>query len=260
MDFQFSEEQKLLADSLEGWLRKEYSFDHWRKLVKTDLGYKAENWRYFADMGWLSVSLPDDVGGLGGGMIETGIIAERFGAAMVSEPYLSTVVIGAGFVSAAASGDLKDEWLPSVGEGMLKFAFAHAEHGSRFALNEVSTKAVKSDSSWLLSGRKIVVWDAPSADKLIVLARTAGGKADAKGLGLFVVDAKAKGIARQDYRTVDARRASDIVFENTPAEAVLGDRKAPCQSWRRWWIRPSPIWRPRPWAPCRRCTKPRWLM
>jgi alkylation response protein AidB-like acyl-CoA dehydrogenase len=222
MDFQLNDEQKLMADSLDGWLRKEYSFEHWRKLVKTDLGYTEANWQHFAEMGWLGVSLPEEHGGLGGGAVETMVIGERFGAAMVAEPYFSTVVLGGGLVAAAGSSAQQAEILPKLGEGKTKLSFAFAEHGARFALNDVSTKAVKDGSGYSLSGKKIVVWDAPSADLLIVLARSAGGRTDAKGLGLFLVDNKAKGVNRQDYRTVDNRRASDIVFEKAPAIA-LGD-------------------------------------
>lgn len=223
MDFQLSEEQTLLADSVENWLRKEYDFDRWRKLVKTDLGYRDENWKTMAELGWLAIALPEDHGGLGGGAVETMLIAERFGKHMVAEPYYSTAVLGAGLIMAAGDAAQQGEWLPQIGEGAAKWAFAHAEHGARFALNEVGTKAEKGAGGWTISGRKIVVLDAASADRLIVLARSGGGTADAKGLGLFVVDAKAKGVTRQDYRTVDNRRASDIAFEQAPVLAVLGD-------------------------------------
>ncbi len=225
MDFQLNDEQKLLADSLEGWLRKEYSFDHWRKLVKTEQGYSDANWAHFAEMGWLGVALPEAHGGLGGSAVETMVIGERFGAAMVAEPYFSSVVLGGGLIAAAGSEAQQAEMLPRLGEGKAKLSFAFAEHGARFALNDVSVKAEKVGSGYVLSGKKIVVWDAPSADMLIVLARSAGGRTDAEGLGLFLVDNKAKGVNRQDYRTVDNRRAADIVFEAAPAVA-LGDAEA----------------------------------
>ncbi|MBP7066120.1 acyl-CoA dehydrogenase family protein [Ferrovibrio sp.] len=225
MDFQLNDEQKLLADSLEGWLRKEYSFDHWRKLVKTEQGYSDANWAHFAEMGWLGVALPEAHGGLGGSAVETMVIGERFGAAMVAEPYFSSVVLGGGLIAAAGSEAQQAEILPRLGEGKAKLSFAFAEHGARFALNDVSVKAEKGGSGYVLSGKKIVVWDAPSADMLIVLARSAGGRTDAQGLGLFLVDNKAKGVNRQDYRTVDNRRAADIVFEAAPAVA-LGDAEA----------------------------------
>ncbi|MFN4164457.1 MAG: acyl-CoA dehydrogenase family protein [Ferrovibrio sp.] len=223
MDFNLSEEQKLLADSVESWLQDKYDFDRWRKLVKTDLGYAEENWQTMAELGWLCIPLPEDHGGLGGGSVDTMLLAERFGRHLVAEPYFSTVILGAGLVMAAGDAKQQAEYLPQIAEGKQKWAFAFAEHGGRFALNEVRTKAVKDGSGWAISGKKIVVRDAPSANKLIVLARTAGGDADEKGLGLFVVDANGAGVSRQDYRTVDNGRASDIAFEKAPVLAVLGD-------------------------------------
>ncbi|MBS4046991.1 MAG: acyl-CoA dehydrogenase family protein [Alphaproteobacteria bacterium] len=223
MDFQLSEEQTLLADSVESWLQDKYDFDRWRKLVKTDLGYAEENWKTMAELGWLAIPLPEAAGGLGGGAVDAALLAERFGRHMVAEPYVSTVILGAGLIQAASDAKQKDEWLPAIAEGKAKWAFAHAEHGSRFSLNETRAKATKTADGWTLSGKKIVVWDAASADRLIVLARSAGGDTDAKGLGLFVVDASGAGVARHDYRTVDNRRASDIQLDHAPVLAVLGD-------------------------------------
>lgn len=223
MDFQLSEEQKLLADSIESWLQDKYDFERWRKLVKTDLGYLEENWKTMAELGWLAMTLPEDAGGLGGGGVESMLIAERFGKHLVAEPYMSTIVLGAGLIREAGSAEQQSEWLPAIAEGKTKWAFAHAEHGARFNLAEVHTKAEKSGDGWLLSGKKIVVFDAPSADKIVVLARSGGKATETSGLGLFVVDAGGKGVNRQDYRTVDNRRASDIAFDKACALAVLGD-------------------------------------
>lgn len=223
MDFQLSEEQTLLADSVESWLQDKYDFERWRKLVKTDLGYAEENWKTMAELGWLAIPLPEEAGGLGGGAVDAALLAERFGRHMVAEPYFSTVILGAGLIQAAGDDKQKADWLPAIAEGKAKWAFAHAEHGSRFALNEARTKATKTGDGWTLSGKKIVVWDAATADRLIVLARSAGDDTDTKGLGLFVVDAAGAGVARHDYRTVDNRRASDIQLDHAPVLAVLGD-------------------------------------
>src|SRR5690606_25596426 len=222
MDFQLSEEQKLLADSIESWLQDKYDFERWRKLVKTDLGYAQENWATMAELGWLAMQPAEEFGGLGGGAVETMLIAERFGKHLVAEPYMSTIVLGAGLIGEAGSAEQQAEWLPAIAEGKAKWAFAHAEHGARFNMAEVHTRAEKSGEGWALSGKKIVVFDAPSADRIVVLARSAGAATEASGLGLFVVDANGKGVSRQDYRTVDNRRASDITFEKAAAVA-LGD-------------------------------------
>lgn len=222
MDFQLSEEQKLLADSVESWLQDKYDFERWRKLVKTDLGYAQENWATMAELGWLAMPLAEEFGGLGGGAVETMLIAERFGKHLVAEPYMSTIILGAGLIREAGSAAQQSEWLPAIAEGKAKWAFAHAEHGARFNMAEVHTKAEKSGDGWVLTGKKIVVFDAPSADKIVVLARSGGSAAETSGLGLFVLDGKGKGVNRQDYRTVDNRRASDITLDKAPAVA-LGD-------------------------------------
>lgn len=223
MDFQLSEEQTLLADSVESWLQDKYDFEAWRKLVKTDLGYDNANWKTMAELGWFAIPVPEDFGGLGAGGVEVALLAERFGRHMVAEPYFSTAILGAGLINAAGDAKQKGEWLPAIAEGKTKWAFAFAEHGGRFALEHVEAKATKQPDGWVLDGKKIVVWDAASADKLIVLARTSGKVDDREGLGLFVVDASGAGVVRQDYRTVDNRRASDIRFDHAPAQAVLGD-------------------------------------
>src|SRR3546814_14717460 len=112
----------------------------------------------------------------------------------VAEPFFSTVILGAGLIGAAGSDAQKNDWLPAIAEGKAKWVFAHAEHGSRFVLNEVKTNAEKSGRTWVISGRKIVVWDAPSADHLNVLARSAGAAADKAGLRRS--DARRGGYAR----------------------------------------------------------------
>lgn len=223
MDFQLSEEQTLLADSVESWLQDKYDFERWRKLVKTDLGYDQDNWKTMAELGWLSIPVAEDFGGMGGGAVDVALLAERFGRHLVAEPYFSTVILGAGLIQAAGDDKQKNAWLPAIVEGKAKWAFAFAEHGARYALNEVETQAKKSADGWTLDGKKIVVQDAASADYIIVLARTAGKRDDAQGLGLFVVEASGAGVVRQDYRTVDNKRASDIRFDHAPVKAVLGD-------------------------------------
>ena len=224
MDFTYSDEQKLLADSVSRFARESYGFENWRKLARSDEGFSPALWRQMAELGWLGAALPEAHGGLGGGPIETMIIMEGIGKGLVLEPYFSTVVLGGTLIGLAGSEAQKAELLPKVAAGELKLAFAHAEHQARFDLAEVTTVAVRAGGGWRLDGRKIFVRDAASADRLIVLARTAGATRARKGLSLFLVDAHAKGVGRRDYRTVDNRHAADIAFEGVavPAEALLG--------------------------------------
>jgi len=227
MDFSFSDEQRQLKDGVERFVRDRYQFDQWKKLAASDLGYSEDNWRQMAELGWLAVGIPEDFGGFGG-PVETMIIMEGFGRGMVLEPYLSTVVIGGALIGRGGSAAQKEAILPKIAEGGVKLSLAFAEHQSRYNLADVATTAKADGGGFTLSGRKCVVLDAPSADQLIVSARTAGGPRDGNGVSLFLVDAKAPGVQMRAYRTLDRRRGADIEFSNVKlgADALVGERDA----------------------------------
>ncbi len=152
------------------------------------------------------------------------IVMESFGRGLVVEPYLASVVLGGGLVTLAGSAAQKQAILPQVASGKRLLAFAHGERQSRYALADVETTARKDGSGWVLSGRKGVVLNGDSADQLIVSARSAGGSRERSGIGLFLVDAKAKGVSRRGYPTVDGMRAAEVTLETVRvgADAVLG--------------------------------------
>jgi len=222
MDYRFSEEQSMLKDSLQGWLGRNYQFDQWRKLIARKPPHSDENWKSFADMGWLGIAMPEAHGGLGFGAVDQMIIGEAFGAHLVTEPYLSSVVLGGNLILKAGNEAQKAEWLARVTEGSAKLSFAFAEKQSRFSLSNVATRARKTPAGYAISGEKILVLDAPSADRLIVLARTSGDVADKGRLSLFLVDPKSPGISLHTYSTIDDRQAADIVFDNAIAVALIG--------------------------------------
>lgn len=224
MDFTLNDEQKLLRESAERYLAKEYPFAARRRLLATDLGFSRETWKAFAGLGWLGIGIPEEFGGLGGSGVETAVLMEAFGAALVGEPYLATCVLGAGVVRLAGSPVQKKALLPKVVMGDLLLAFAFAEPGSRYELDRVATRARKNGSVFVLEGHKAVVFDAAAADTLIVAARTAGSVADRDGITLFLVEAGAKGLTRRDYPTVDGRRASEVTLKGVvvDADAVVG--------------------------------------
>lgn len=224
MDFSYSEEQQLLKDSVDRFVREAYEFDKRQKLTKTDLGFSRDNWSMMAELGWLGVSLPEEFGGFDGGPVETMIIMEAIGSGLVLEPFLPTVVLGGGLLKAAGSDDQKRELLPALAEGKMMLAFAFAERQSRYDMHDVELSAKKNGSGYVLNGHKGVVVGAPSADKVIVTARTGGGNRDREGVTLFLVDADAAGLARRDYPTVDSLRASELTFDNVKVDdgAVLG--------------------------------------
>ncbi|HEX3431257.1 MAG TPA: acyl-CoA dehydrogenase family protein [Rhizomicrobium sp.] len=224
MDFAYSEEQELLRNSVARFLADNYSFEIFRNVSRSEPGWRRGMWKQFAELGLLGASIPESFGGLGGGSVETMIVMEAFGRALVIEPYVPTVVIAGGLLRAGGGEAQKREWLPRIASGDALFALAFAEPQARYNLADVSTTAKKRGDSYVLNGQKAVVIGAPFADALIVTARTAGERRDADGISVFVVDARAGSVARRDYPTVDGLRASEISFENAdvPAENLIG--------------------------------------
>ena len=208
MDFELSDEQRQLQDSVARFVQQNYSFEQRRALVATDAGYSENHWKQMAELGWLGLALPEDFGGIGLGPVETMILMEEFGKGLVAEPYMATVVLGAGAIVHGGSDAQKNAILPAVAEGTMKLALGFAERQSRYNLADVATTAQPiRDGSFKLNGMKGVVFGAPSADKIIVSARTSGGARDADGISLFIVDKDQAGVSVRGYPTADGLRA-----------------------------------------------------
>ena len=224
MDFSYSEEQELLRNTVARFLADNYSFETYRKVTRSDVGWRHTIWKQFAGLGLLGASIPEAFGGLGGGAVETMVVMEAFGRALVVEPYVPTVVIAGGFIRAAGQEAQKQEWLPRIASGDAILAFAFAELRGRYNLADITTTAKKRGAGYVLNGQKAVVIGAPFADALIVTARTSGQRRDRNGVTVFLVDAHANGISRRDYPTMDGLRASEITFENVevPSENLIG--------------------------------------
>jgi alkylation response protein AidB-like acyl-CoA dehydrogenase len=223
MDFDYSEEQQLLADSVQRFVQKGYDFEARKKAIASDAGYSEDAWRTFAEMGLLGLPLPQDYGGFGGGALDLMAVMETFGEALVIEPYLATVGLGAQFVARAGTKAQRKAILPAVAEGRMKLAFAHTEAASRYNLAKVETTATKNEAGWVLSGEKKIVLGAPIAEKLIVSAAT--GK---RGYSLFLVDPAAPGVEVKPYRTFDEMRAGDVALDNVQVDkkAMIGKQGA----------------------------------
>ncbi|MBS0385379.1 MAG: acyl-CoA dehydrogenase family protein, partial [Proteobacteria bacterium] len=218
MNFDYTDEQNAIRDSLSKWAAQQYDFDKRRAALADENAWK-KNWATFAELGLLAAPLPEEFGGLGGGPIDVAVVAEEFGKALVVEPYVPTVVLGGGALAYAGSAAQKDQHLNAIASGERVIAFAQAEPKSRWSLNVVSTIAKKTGAGYVLNGQKSVVLGGPQADHLLVSARTAGGQRDAKGISLFLLPANAKGVTRRDYPTMDDTRASEIYFENVSVGA-----------------------------------------
>ena len=225
MDFSFSDEQTLLQDSIEKFIQNDYAFDARQRVVREEQGFSSDNWRTFAELGWLGVPFPEADGGFGGTAIESMIMSEQFGKGLVVEPFLATVVLAGGALKIGGSPSQKEKYLAGVMDGSLQGALAYAEPQGRFNLADLTTTASPEGDGYVINGYKAVVMNGPSADFLVVYCRTGGGQRDADGVSLFVLPADTEGVARRDYPTVDAFRASEVTLENVRvgSDALIGE-------------------------------------
>ena len=210
MDFDLNDDQRLLKDSVERLITDRYGFEQRRGIMAEPGGWSRAMWAQFAELGLLGLPLSEAHGGFGGGPVETMIVAEAFGRGLVVEPYLSTVVLGAGLLRHGADAETGSALLPQVAAGELLLAFAHVERHSRYELHNVTTIARRDGSRWRLEGEKGVVLHGDTADKLLVTARTGGGTRDRGGIGLFLVDVPGEGVSVRGYPTQDGMRAAEV--------------------------------------------------
>ena len=225
MDFDLSEEQRLLKESVDGLLGRFLRFRGAQEIHGGEGRLEQSVWGKLAEQGLLGLPFSEDDGGFGAGAIETMIVMEALGKALVLEPYLATVVIGGGFLRHGGSAEQKAAHIPGIIDGSKTFAFAQLEKNSRYDLADVSTSAKKKGDGWVIDGEKFVVLNGESADTLIVTARTKGGQRDAGGIGVFLVPGNAKGVAKKGYPTQDGLHAADITFTGVEvgADAAIGD-------------------------------------
>ncbi len=225
MDFDLSEEQRLLKESIDGLLGDAYDFEQRKRYRAEEGGFSRAIWGKFAEQGLLGLPFAEDDGGFGGGTVETMIVMEALGRALVVEPYLATVVLGGGFLRRGGSDAQRAAHLPGLIDGSRTLAFAQLERDSRYDLADVSTTAKTNGSGFVIDGEKFVVTHGDSADTLVVTARTRGGQRDRGGIGVFLVPRDARGVSAKGYPTQDGLRAADITFEGVTvgADAAIGD-------------------------------------
>ena len=225
MDFEFSQEQQQLADSLRKYLAKEYGFEARKAAINSPSGTSAAAWTAFAEMGLMAIPFAEADGGFGGGAVDLMAAMEACGEALVVEPLLDQVGLAGRLVARAGSAAQRVAALPGVIDGSSKLAFGYLERGRRYETAPAATTAKKSGAGWRLDGEKIVVIGAPLADRLVISARTSGSGADAQGVSLFLVDRASPGLAINAYRTVDGQRAGDLKLSgvNVGADALLGN-------------------------------------
>ena len=225
MDFNFNEEQTLIQGQVAQFIQRDYEWEKRQNLVSSGLGFSQENWKTFAELGWLGISLSEESGGFGGTALESMIIMEEFGKGLVIEPFLETIILCSGLIDSCGTGDQKSEILDQVIAGDMHLALGFTEPQSRFNLADVTTEAKLKDGNYIVNGFKSVVMNGPNANKLIISTRTTGNQTDKDGITLLVIDASQEGVSLRNYPTVDGRRASELTLENVkvPSSCLLGN-------------------------------------
>ena len=225
MNFDFTEEQTLLDNMVTSFVRDNYDWDTRCNIVKSEEGWKEENWKQFAELGLLGVPFEEQYGGLGGKPTDLMIVMEQFGKGLVVEPYLPSIILAGGLISKLGTETQKNEIIPEIISGHRRYVFAYAEPQSRFDLFDIKTSATQKNENYIINGFKSVVFGASSATHLIIAARTSDDQRSKSGITLFLVDVKSDGITLQNYPTIDEYRASEVVIENlnVSSENILGN-------------------------------------
>lgn len=220
MTFTLSEEQKILKDSAREFVRDRAPVNRLRK-TRDDKknGRDEELWRSMIELGWTGIIIPEEHGGAGLGYVGLGLVLEETGRTLATSPLLSTAMIGASALLTGGSDTQKKAWLPKIASGAVTVALA-VDEASHHNPSKVATTATQSGTAWKLSGAKRFVADGHTASLFIVAARSSGKPGDTKGISLFLVEASASGLSRQELHTVDSRGAADLTLKDVSAELL----------------------------------------
>ena len=219
MNFEFTEEQIMLRDSVARYVQDDYDWETRVAIADSDAGIDLAKWQTFAELGWLSIPFAEEHGGFGGGALDVMVVMEELGKGLVLEPYLATVLLYGGLLQKGGSAQQQEARIPSIIDGSSLGAFAYLERQSRFETSDVVTTATANDGGYVLNGEKVVVFNGVSADQLIVSARTSGEQSDEQGISLFLVAADAEGVESVSYRMMDGQRVANIVFKDVQVSA-----------------------------------------
>ncbi len=223
MDLSYTETQDMLRDTLAKFLTDTYDFETRKKMLERPEGRDPGIWKAISsELGLTCAPFAEEYGGMGGGHLENAIMMEELGKVIAIEPWLQTVVIGGGALS-AVGGAKAAEVIPQIIAGDCVIAFAYAEPQGRYNLADIGTSAKQDGADYVLNGHKAAVYAAPWATHLLVTARTGGSRRERAGVELFLVDARAAGITMREYAMVDGFRGAEVYFENVaiPGDALL---------------------------------------
>ena len=222
MNFELTEEQQILIDSVERFIGDHYELEARQKYATGKNGFNADNWSTMAELGWLALTAPEANGGFGGTRLDTMLLMEQFGKGLVVEPFLANIVLGANALIRAGTEQQVAALLPDILAGSAFIAVGYAEEQSRFDLNDVVTHAKQNNDAYVVNGKKCMVQNGGCADHIIISARTSGGQFDEAGISLFIVPRDAEGLKVTPFPTVDGLQAAEVELSNVEAE-LLGD-------------------------------------
>ena len=222
MNFEHTEDRRMLADTLDRFVAEQYGFETRNAIAYGDAGMAPALWGQFAELGAIGALFSEAEGGFGGEGFDVAVVFESLGRGLVVEPFLGTLMVGRAIATAGTAA--QKERIAGLIDGSTVAALAHDEPGTHYELARVATRAVRSASGWTLSGAKAVVLQGEQAQLLLVSARTAGAVDSEDGISLFLVPADAAGVARLGYGRIDGGRAAEITLDNVQlgADALLG--------------------------------------
>ena len=217
MNFDLSEDDAALRDSVARWVQQRYPFDARRKLAAQAPGFSRAHWREMAQLGWLALPFDEAQGGLGGGPLATMLMMEELGKGLVLEPYLPTVLLCGGLLRRSAA--LRDEWVPRLIDGSTLGALAWQERHGHHQLADVQATLRSAGDGFVLDGDKVLVFNGAAADQLIVSARSAGSRFDEAGISLVRVDATAAGVERTPLQLMDGQWVAQVQLRSVAVQA-----------------------------------------
>jgi alkylation response protein AidB-like acyl-CoA dehydrogenase len=224
MDFNFTEEQQLLADTVQRFVREDYTFEKRRDILKSNEGWSRDTWNALAGLGLTALNVPEEHGGLNAGPVETMMVMNALGEGLVLEPFLAAAVLTPALITRLNDAKASGELLPAIAAGERIVIVAHQEPQTRGELNNVVTRAEKSGDGYVLDGHKSVVMHGGIADEFLISARVGGKPSDTDGVSVFRVVPGTAGVTVKSYRTIDGQQAADIELKNVklPASALIG--------------------------------------
>jgi alkylation response protein AidB-like acyl-CoA dehydrogenase len=218
MNFALSEEQQMLQSSANEFVKRESSLKRIRELRDDEIGFSKEIWGKMAELGWQGITIPEEFGGLGEGMVEMIVVMEELGRGLMPEPMTATVLLAGNALMIGGTEEQKTEWLNKIAGGEAFLSLAYLERQSRYDPFDVSTEAKKDGGGWSLSGEKIFVPDAGVSERIVVSARSSGQRRSREGVEMFLLDPKAKGVTLTPIPTMDWRKQFLLKLDNVAVD------------------------------------------